>query len=265
MSKTWRPAFLAGLVIRMLMPWYGHGFRHMDEHWQVIEPANHLIHGAWSITTEWREGLRSWIYPWLISNPMRLAEALGCTDPLNVISFTRMIHGAVAALAIPLVYMSVDKLTARRSKTSALLAAWMVALWPFSIYCGFHTQGEMTGALFVLLGACAPVLIRKESTAYLVSGFAFGIALLLKIDLAVAGLGFGIWQVFSGRGGIKRSLWLVAGVLPVVALVGYVDYITWGSWFHSMLGDARANLIEGVGDQWGVIRLGTSIFCISLT
>ncbi|MBI3558029.1 MAG: hypothetical protein HY074_17330 [Deltaproteobacteria bacterium] len=253
MIKSWRPAFFAGLLLRLVLPWYGHGFRYMDEHWQVIEPANHLVHPAWpwSITTEWRDGLRSWIYPWLVSLPMRLAEALGMNDALNIVSFTRMLHGLLAAVAIPLVYLSVDKLTARRSKKSALLAAWMVALWPFAIYCGFHTQGDMIGALFVLCGACAPMLLKKESHAYLAAGFAFGIALALKIDLAVAGLGFGIWQLLGG--GMKRALWLVAGVAPLVALVGFVDFVTWGTWFHSVTAHARANLVEGVGNQWGVM------------
>ncbi len=235
----------------MLLPWYGHGFRYMDEHWQVIEPANHLLHGRWSITVEWREGLRSWIYPWLVSLPMHLAELLGLKDPLNIISFTRMIHGILAALAIPIVYISVDKLTARRSKSAALLAAWMVALWPFAIYCSFHTQGEMIGALFVLCGACAPILIKRESSAYLLAGLAFGIALMLKIDVAVAGLGFGLWQLLSG--GVRRALWLTAGVLPIVVLIGYVDAVTWGTWFHSVTAHARVNLVEGVGNQWGVL------------
>lgn len=242
--------FLAGLLARVLLPFYCHGFRWDDEHWQVIEPANHLIHGVWSITTEWREGLRSWIYPWLVSLPMRAAEALGVRDALGISVAARIAHGLMASVSIIIIYSAVMAMAGPRSKRWAVAAAWMTALWPFAIYCGFHTQGEMTGALFVLLGVAAPALISRESLAYSVSGVAFGVALMLKIDVAVAGLGYGLWQLLHLR--IRRAFWLAIGAAPLAALIGLVDRLTWGTWFHSVLGHAHANLVEGVGNQWGV-------------
>lgn len=263
-ARSLRPirfALLAGLVLRMALPWYGHGFRWMDEHWQVIEPANRLVHGVWSQTSEWRDGLRSWIYPGLVSLPMRVAEWIGFSDPLWIAAFTRMVHGLLAALAIPVCFFFVQRLTpAGDSKRWpwALGCAWYVALWPFAIYCGYHTQGEMIGALFVLLGAATPLLMEREAWGYALSGFWFGVALALKIDLAVAGLGYGLWQLLQGR--FRRALWMAVGVLPLVVAVGAVDKLTWGSWFHSVLGHARVNLVEHVGDQWGVSPWYTHIF-----
>ncbi|MBI3543375.1 MAG: hypothetical protein HY075_08905, partial [Deltaproteobacteria bacterium] len=241
----WLAPLLAGAIARLSLPWYGHGFRYMDEHWQTIEPANGLIHGAWSVTTEWRLGLRSWIYPGAVSLLIRAAEALGLRDPIWIVSFVRTLHGALACAAIPLTYLAVDRLTGGpslpRGRTAALLSAWMVALWPFSIYCGYHTQGDMTGALFVLAGVAAPALFENEGTGLLAAGLAFGAALAIKIDLAVAGLGYGIWllvETREPRRALARAAWLVAGVAPRGFVGGLVDRLTWHQWFHSIIGHA---------------------------
>ncbi|MEW6057547.1 MAG: hypothetical protein AB1540_13120 [Bdellovibrionota bacterium] len=257
---NWRLAFVVGLAIRVLIPWYAHGFRYMDEHWQVIEPANFLVNGFWSQATEWKEGLRSWIYPGLVSLPMRLAELIGIKEPIWINAFVRSWHGALSSLSVPLVFASIrGLLTQGRHKEDLMfagLAAWLVALWPYSIYCGFHTHGEMAGALFVLAGATAPYLVK--SRGYILSGAFFGCALALKIDVAVAGLAFGIWQL--ARSGVKEALHLAVGVLPFILAVGWVDKLTWGTWFHSVLGHARVNLVEEIGNQWGVSPWYTHVF-----
>lgn len=240
-------AVFGGLFLRILLPWYSHGFRYMDEHWQVIEPANYLLHSVWSPTIEWREGLRSWFYPWLISRPMLLAELIEIKDPVWIISFTRMVHGIFAAISIPLVYAAVVKHSKNiaeneKSVRNATIAALLTAFWPFSIYAGIHTHGEMTGAIALLLG-------YFFVPNWALTGAFFGMAAMLKIDNAVAGLGLGLALILFCRW--KEVLAFSAGVLPFAFFIGLIDKLTWGYWFHSVLGHAKVNLVEGVGNQWG--------------
>ena len=244
---------LAGLLVRLALAWYGHGFRQMDEHWQIYEPANFLVHGIWSRTVEWEQGLRCWIYPWLISQPMRLAEFLGFREPIWIAAFVRTALGLLSTLAIPLAYFATRTMTVntRLNERLALACAWLVALWPYAAYAGVRAHNEMTGALFLLAAITAPVFFKtNERNAYVLSGAMFGAAFALKIDVAVAGLGYGLWQLLNLR--VKRSLWLLAGVLPFVALIGLADKLAWNTWFQSILGHWHANMVEEVGNQWGV-------------
>jgi len=253
----WFWAWVTGLILRLVLPWFSHGFRFMDEHWQIMEPANGLVHGVWSRTVEWQDGLRCWFYPGFVSLLIRLSETVGIKDPIHITSFVRMIHGLINSFAIPLTYLAIVQfLHSSNSKSKlrempfALAGAWFIALWPYAIYCSIHTHGEMLGALFVLLGALLPSLIHREALGYCVSGACFGVALLLKVDVAVAGLGYGVYQLLTGR--VRRALWLTIGVAPLVLMMGLIDKLTWGIWFQNVIGHARVNLVEHVGDQWGV-------------
>src|SRR5664279_4308965 len=130
----WLVAFSVGLVLRVVLPWISHGFRYTDEHWQVIEPANYLLHGVWKRTWEWepQTGGRSWIYPWLVSQPMRLAEWLGILDPIWILSFVRTFHGILAAFTVPLAWYTTRAMGSARA---AAWCAWMIAVWPYALYC----------------------------------------------------------------------------------------------------------------------------------
>ena len=256
MNRVWIYPFLAGLAIRLILAWYGHGFRQMDEHWQIYEPANFLVNGVWSRTVEWEQGLRCWIYPWLISQPMRLAGLLGFQEPIWIAAFVRSSLTLLSSLAIPLAYFTTRAMTttARSSfgnERITLAAAWLVALWPYAAYSGIRAHNEMTAALFVLAAVAAPALLAsRERAGYILSGAMFGTALALKIDVAVAGLGYGVWQLLHLR--VRRALWLLVGVLPFVALIGLADKLAWNTWFQSILGHWHANMVEQVGNQWGV-------------
>lgn len=250
-------AALTGLALRLTHAWTYYGFKYMDEHWQVIEPANGLVHGVWSRTVEWVDGLRCWIYPWLVSWLIRAAEALGLQDPVFIAAFIRSVHALLGTLAIAWAArycwdLCQDGLndTAETGKeplarTATIFTAWFVALLPYSVYSGSHAHGEMAGALFIL-GALHQLLKKQP----LLAGALFGVAFALKVDVAVAGLAAGVWMLLRRRW--ADAVLLAAGAMPFALAVGIADYIAWDSWFHSVLGHARVNLVEEIGNQWGV-------------
>lgn len=258
-----RNAFFAGLLIRIFMSWYSHGFKHMDEHWQVLEPAMAFVDGFWFRSQEWIVGARSWIYPWIVSLPLNACRFFNIQNPLHMASVVRSLHAILGSLAIPLAAQLTAKILgveANKSKIPSLVA-WFIALWPFSIYCGFHTHGEMLGAVFVLgalslLSTSQTSFLRnsRESTPNIfdaiLAGALFGIAFALKIDVAVAGTCCGLWLLLNRKW--KAVAGLVLGAAPFAILIGAVDKATWGIWFQSVRNHAHANLVEEMGNQWGV-------------
>lgn len=241
--------WLVGLIVRLISPWLSHGFRYMDEHWQVIEPAYFLLHKKWSITQEWVEGSRSWFYPGLVASIMKTAESLGLQDPISINAFIRSVHGAISSLAIIIVFQVVFKLSRYQPRLLAIASAWFIALWPFAVYCSTHTHGEMLAALFVLIALSAVLFFKNQFYLYTFAGFSLGVAALLKIDVAIAGLGLAAWLILQRQ--FKNLGYLILGSLPTIIFLGLLDKLSWGSWFHSVIAHGQANLVHSIGNQWG--------------
>ena len=244
-------ALAIGLAARLLHAWTYYGWKYDDEHWQVMEPANGLVHGFWHRTVEWQEGLRSWIYPWLVSWLIRLAEALGLKDAIFIASFIRSAHGVLSLVGVTaaaiLTWRWCQANSAARpfARGATLATAWWLALLPYSVYMGAHCHGESVGAVFLV---CALLAMQMERAV--LAGLLFGGALAIKIDLAVLGLMAGLWYLGTRR--VGEALKLAVGVVGPVLLVGLVDKLTGGTWFQNVLGHARVNLVEEIGNQWGV-------------
>ncbi len=244
-----------GIFCRILLALFDRSFHYMDEHWQVMEPAGSFIFGKWSQTVEWHEGLRNWTYPWIVSRVMLFCQLLGINDTFFLLVATRLFHAIFGVLSVLFSYRLANFLIKDFEFSNAykilipFFAGLFVAVFPFSIYCGVHTHGEMLGAFFVLLAFY--FYLQKK---YWFTGICLSLAFVLKIDLAVMGLVAGlvtfIHQPKNKK--IKISLQLALPAVVFALLIGYVDKITWGTWFHSVLGHARVNLVDEVGNQWGV-------------
>ena len=87
-----------------------------DEYWQLYEPAIHLVTGGSRgyLTWEWREGIRSWIYPAIIGLLWKLFP------PASRVLVVKIFTGVVSALIDIYTLKLVDK-TSQKSKDLEIL------------------------------------------------------------------------------------------------------------------------------------------------
>ncbi len=72
-----------GLLLRLPAVLCADGFDFPDQQFQYVDPAWHLATGgAWHEPWEYRDGMRSWVYPWLLSWVFRGLGALGADEPM---------------------------------------------------------------------------------------------------------------------------------------------------------------------------------------
>ena len=64
------------LAFRLVQVIFIHSFIDPDEYWQSLEPAHALAFGYGELTWEWRERIRCWLYPWMLSFSFRIAQFL---------------------------------------------------------------------------------------------------------------------------------------------------------------------------------------------
>jgi GPI mannosyltransferase 3 len=212
-------------------------YLHPDALLQGLEPAFRALHGHGIATWEFREGLRSWVWPGLLAIPMGATEALGIatigTEPgmAPAIASARALVAAIDVVTVVLAARIV-------SRIAGSPAAWGVAL-VLAVHPAFAVMGIQplvdVPAAAALAWACERALVGPVQSRR--SAIALGVALattaMLRVQLwpAVAAVVIGLvvatrrarlrWDPLAGRDAI-------AAALAVVIVFAVVDMATWG-------------------------------------
>lgn len=211
---------------------------HPDEVYQYLEPAWFRVHGYGVLAWEWRVGLRNWAAPILLSWMLRLAGALGLSDPRAyraVVALPQLVlHGA----ALFAVFRFARRRTGERQ---ALLACAAFALaMPVLLFAG-RTLGEsLSGDLLVL---AAEALDRDEPRAAGVGGFWLGLAVVARYGSAVFVLAALGWLA-ARRRWRALAFCVLAGTAVALGL-GALDWVSWGRPFHSLIAYLDFNVFSG--------------------
>lgn len=123
-----------------------------DEIYQTIEPAYRLVTGWGVVTWEWRDGIRSWLFPGFLAAPVAVSEWLGFGRAGYVPAIGAMLSllsAATVAVAFAFGW--------RHSRLAgSLLCAVPALLWPDLLYFGSKALLEVqAGNLLVIAVALA--------------------------------------------------------------------------------------------------------------
>ncbi len=247
---------LAALLLRMGLATGLPSLRRPDEIFQSLEPAFRLHTGTGIITWEWREGIRSPLFPGFLAGLMAVADALGL-GPDGYLPLTRLAL-SVVALGAPLGGMLLGWRAA--GPAGAVLAGIATAIWPDLLWLGPKSLSEVQagnllaaamGLAVLATPQCSAPSAQRPRLALLVGiGVLLGLTFALRFHLAPAILVVAAWV---GRLEI-RARWLpmvIGGLLPVL-LLGLTDHLAWGTPFHSIWRNVQMNVLEGVSLEYGV-------------
>lgn len=163
------PAILAGALILRVGVAAWPVMSHADELWQYLEPARHVVAGPWIETWDFRDGVRSWLLPLMLSGPMALGYAIAPFSRLDIF-FARLFCVAVSMLGIA----AGMALGWRISRRHGLVAGVATGGWFELVYLGPRTAAEPVATAFGLIAA------------YLLSGRAAGRSVLAGVLLGLA-------------------------------------------------------------------------------
>jgi phosphatidylinositol glycan class B len=93
----------------------------------------------------------------------------------------------------------------------------------------------------------------------LAAGVALALMVALRLQSAVLMAGFWTaslvmdWRVRGDRrlAAFAPTLWLTAGLVAGLAVVGFMDYEAHGRWFHSARANVQLNVVEGHAARFG--------------
>jgi phosphatidylinositol glycan class B len=239
-------AFMLRFVIAIFLP----NIHHSDEIFQTLEPAHRLATGWGVVPWEWRDGIRSWLFPAFLYSFMQFFRLLDQS------AFGALTGIAAAFSGLSLSVVIVGYLLGRRylDLSGGLLVGGICAVWPDLVYFAPKTLTEVVAGHILVIAAYLAHSAdwRRDwaSPKYFGSiGLLLGLAFCFRFHLSLALLVVAIWACRSEW----RSRWVplfVGGAIPII-LVGSVDLVTWGTPFQSIWKNFWVNVVEGRSHYYG--------------
>jgi hypothetical protein len=218
-----------GLLLRILAALFARGYMGTDDHFQVIEIAADWQRGNFVFLPGDTQFYRSLFYPvlnWLL---LALLNGLGIYHPDVVMLVNRLLHAFFSLWTITLTYKLGLLLLDRRIAFTAGLLSAAYFLMP---YVSVRNLIESFCIPFLLWGLYETAKVEtgkaeNPQRSWALAGLAFGLAFLIRWQVAAAILGVGLYLIYRWR---WRGLVIVTpfGLIPVLAEA------VWDWWAHGV-------------------------------
>lgn len=242
--------FVVGLAVRLAGAHKAQGLYNPDEIGQYLEPAHRLLERHGIVAWEFTKGARNWIVAWYYSSVLTFARWLGFSG-LQRLHFVRYNDALVSLVVIPAAFRIGRALSGRLE--SGILAAAMTALLPTLGYFSSCAMAEWHCLLFLTWAfaiwcenAHCPKASQDARRALLV-GLLLGFAFVARPNYGLV-VPLVVVDYFLRRR-YRELITLLCGLAFVVAALGVVDWITWGTPFKSIIEWLSYNIIEGKGAE----------------
>jgi GPI mannosyltransferase 3 len=251
-------AVTATSVSRLWLAFNDHGLIWPDEIYQSVEPAHRLVFGYGFLSWEYQEGLRSWIWPGILSVVLWIGQALGLTTGLSLMVAVKIFLALVAVGTSVFGVLLANRLA---GGLAAIFAAAVIPLFPLAMALDNHSFSEPFVAL--LLVASAYYFEGSTRGSAFAAGFLAVSAASLRLQVVAVAVAFVVGLLL--RRDRARGYYVVAGAVLMAALAGLLDWITWGAPFASYVNNIRYNLVEGNASLYGEESIGYYVEHLFLT
>ena len=228
-----------GLLLRLPAVLCADGFDFPDQQFQYVDPAWHLATGgAWHEPWEYRDGMRSWVYPWLLSWVFRGLGALGADEPMVTMRAVRAVHAVFSLLPLAVFWLAIVRWRPVATPRLPLLLFAAAGL----LVVGVQPSGPSFAAT---LAVAAGLAVTGPGPFPALAGLCLGFAFSGRFQDALFGpafFGVLLWQLRFGA-----AAWFALGCLPGILTQALSDLAVHGvflgslwRYFASNLGDNDA-------------------------
>lgn len=180
-------------------------YHHADEVWQYIEPAYGIVTGDWIRTWDIRLGIRSWLIPLILLPPVWLGHVLAPTGELHLV-LPRLL---MACFSLGAVWAGWS-LGQRVSRTHALVAGFVAAVWVDFSYFASRTSSDTLSVLAILPGLALLYRFRDRGGTRIAvaAGFLLGLGFITRFPLGPA---LAVPFLWAGRTDVRKAWLPLAG------------------------------------------------------
>lgn len=217
-----------------------------DEIYQVIEPAHRLVYGNGIIAWEYVLGVRSWIFPGVITAVLWIGGLFG-SDPTFKLIPVQVFMVLASLVPVAVGYRWGERLDGMRG---GLVIGGFLAVWVDLIYMAAHPLSDVIAAdmLMAALYAALPLTAQAGPRRLFLAGALFGLTFVLRFQLGPALL---IAAFFACGRDIRAWRALLAGGAIIVLASGLLDWLTLGTPFQSIWLNIWLNIVKGISSDYG--------------
>ncbi len=267
-----RLLLLVGFGLRLLAAIFARGYMATDDHNQVIELAAQWLRGGNDYLAGSSQFYRSLLYPYLNYLQISACHTLGILNPDWVMLINRLLHAVFSLWTIALTYRLGLRLGDRQTAFTVGLVVAASAVMP---YVSVRNLIEVVCIPFLMWGIYEIVCARQDkgtkARRWLWAGLAFGIAFLIRWQVASAVAGIGVYLLLK-REWRGLALFSLTFLVPVLA-EGVWDWQAHGMFLGSFWRYIEHNARNAYGyvvGPWyrylllvlGIFVPPFSIFCI---
>ena len=240
-------ALAAGAALRGWLALTDTGIAWPDEIYQSLEPAHRLVWDRGWVALEFREGLRTWVLPGLVAGLLEAFRGLGLSRPALYVPAAKLVFAAVGVATAWATARLARRMGAGPMESAAAGALW--ALAAPAIYFAPRGLSEPLSAFPVTLGLAWALPAGASRRERVLGASLLGFAVLLRLQDALVCVALvGAWLA---RRRWRESAEVVAVLVGWALLLGLLDRLTWGGWFHSAVAYWRYNWVQGRGALFG--------------
>ena len=225
---------------------------HPDEIFQCLEPAWRMLGHDGIVSWEWRYGMRGWLLPSLMAGPVGLGDWVA---PGGTGAF--VVPRLAAALASLSIVASAWFFGARVSRTHAIVAAFVAAIW-FELICfAPHTLSEPLATAVILPAALLLTHPSLSQRHLVVGGALLAAAFVFRFQYApaIAVLALGAcWRHWS------NLIPLIAGGFIALVIGGVADAAQGAVPFAWLIANVQQNLLHDRAAEFGVTPAITYLY-----
>ncbi|UCE06226.1 MAG: glycosyltransferase family 39 protein [bacterium] len=267
-SKPLLIILLLAAFFRLIAAIFSKGYGMSDDHFLVIELAQHWVDGHHEWFQREHPFGHSLVYPGLHYILFYLLEKLRILDPQFKMLIVRLIHALYSMLIVWFGYLITGKLSdEKNAKQVGLILAllWILPVLSvrnlIEIVC---IPPAMIGFYFALKAEES-----EEKKWWIIAGAMFGLSFAFRYQVSFIIFGVGLVLLFT-RKIIPLFLFSVGFLISAFTIQGTVDWIAWGYPFASFYRylvyniQSRYNYLTGPWYQYLELIFGVFILPISL-
>jgi GPI mannosyltransferase 3 len=248
-SKWWNELHLIvviGLAIRLILALNFDTIYHPDEIFQYVEQAHRWEFGYGNIPWEYRYGIRSWILPGFIAGLLHLLRIFHIEDP-NI--YTPAIKTIFCVFSVSIIYSTYIITRNIASEKAARLASVVACLWHELIFFASKAMPEVISTYLIAI-AIACLVTKPQIRNSLLFGISCGIVTVLRYQYLPIVITLFVLAALKWS---KKQILLISMIIIMAVMgAGYVDYLTWGSFFASYYNNYLYNSVYKVSEIFGI-------------
>ena len=239
-------------LVYFVTAYQSEGYYHPDEHYQIIEFANHKLGNieAQDLAWEYKARIRPALQPGIAWVIFQVLDYFTVRDPYHQAAFLRMISALLSVFAISVFVKLTLHLVQPKYQRGYILLSYF--LW-FIPLIGVRFSSETWSGLFFLL-SISVFLGNKEKKLWLYAllGILLGLSFLLRFQSALLSFGFIVWLVFVGKEKLNNIVIILTFILLTVQMGIFIDTWFYGEYILTFFNYFYVNIIADVASQFGV-------------